>query len=117
MKTIILILLFATVTLASPVTIQELDAQDPQPATGTVTLTVIEECCEEDESGLVWWPWLAGASAVVPFIFINRDRAPEIMPPASVPTPVTTTEPIPEPPTVTLGLLAVAALTIWRRRR
>lgn len=112
LRLLIAILLLTTAVRAAPVTIEEFLAQDPQQPTGTVTIIETQECCE-DKAGMPWWPFLfAGA---IPLAFIDRsDDHPEILiPPTTSPTP----ESVPEPSTLSLGLLTVAGIFVWRRRR
>lgn len=112
LRTSIVVLLLTTAVRAAPVTIEEFLAQDPQQPTGTVTIIETQECCE-DKAGVPWWPFLfAGA---IPLAFIDRGNdQPEILIP---PTSSSTPEPVPEPSTLSLGLLAVVGVFVWRKRR
>lgn len=106
-------LLLCGLVRATPTTIDEYLQQDQQPR-GTVTIIETEDCCE-DKDGIPWWPFLfAGA---VPLVFIDGDdKPPNFVPPILTPGTSSTPEPVPEPPTLTLGLVSLAGIVLLGKR-
>ncbi len=118
LKAATLLLMLTVAARATPITTDEMLAQDPKP-TGTVTIVETQECCEDHKAGVPWWPFLFAGAIPLAFIDWSHEQPPEILQPPSTttPTPGPTPEAVPEPPTLSLGLLAVAGLFVWRKRR